>query len=225
MKCTPLLFVVFFGTALTTALDIRSGLAQDGTQPTGGSSSGTGAMGHGHHGHLHSSYTGQHLLHMSGTLAMPLDEPKPTGAIQQQQKQQPRQPEKRGAARGGGSRQSGVISEGELQVDQLTMAGALPSGAFPSRDPSGKGQPHHTGGHASGEVMTMMPPPPQQTGGAVISQRAGLHGGQGHHSGHRGAGAGGGHQSMTTSEYQTVTRVSQVHVPTTLTKMVTANGH
>lgn len=210
MKWTPLLSAVIFGTTLTTALDVRSGLAQDGPQPTGGSSG--GAVGHSHHGHHHSSYTGQHP-HMSGTLATTSEEPKPTGAIQEkQQQQQQQQEEKRGAARGGGH-QSGADGEPH------TMAGALPSGTLPSGDPSGKGHHYHTGGHASG-MMTM---PPQQTGGAVVVQRAGFHG-QGHHS-HQGAGAGGGHQSMATSEYQTVTRVSQVHVPTTLTKMVTANGH
>lgn len=80
--------------------------------------------------------------------------------------------------------------------------------------------------------------PPQQTGGVTMNNIAErrFRGGQQHQGGHGGShrrgstaaggGRGGGGQdrsSVSATVHQTVTRVSQVHVPSTLTKMVSAN--
>lgn len=210
MKWTPFLSAVFLGAAVTTAMEnARSGGGgggADGPKPTASmhGSVGGGVVGHhSHHGHGHHSYTGAGHEHMSGTFTM--EGPQPTGGVEGGAMQ------KRGAARGG-NHQSG--SGG----GEHTMPGGPPAGShFPSGPrPSGKG--HHTGAGGDGEMPSFtLSEGAQQTGGAAGGMvKRGLHGG--HHS------HGGGHQSMTGGQ-QTITSITHVHVPTTLTTMITANGH
>lgn len=110
--------------------------------------------------------------------------------------------QKRGNAKGG-SHQSGG-GDG-----QHTMMGGS---HVPSGGPHPSGHGHHTGGGMN-PSLTLSGDAPQQTGeGMMLRERA-------PHRGH-----GGGHHSNSV-EHSTTTSVSQVHVPTTMTKMVTANGH